>query len=116
VLNIKDGKATLNGKDATKSLSSAKPPSLPRRKTKWQYTESIGANLGVFDKSQFDKSVFAVDIVTAVTFEWTASQPASFEVRIPKDLLERSGVTSEYVQELVNSVKGCGIYGLVTVV
>lgn len=116
VLKIKEGGAILNGRDATKKLSMAKMPALPRKKTRWQYTEAIGANVGAFDRSQFDKSVFAVDIVTAVTFEWTARQPASFEVRIPRDLLAKSGVSKEYVQELVDSVKACGVSGEVTVV
>jgi hypothetical protein len=116
VLRIKDGSATLNGRDATEKLSVKKVPSLPRRKTRWQYTEAVGANIGVFDRSMFDKSVFAVNIMTAITFEWTARQPASFEICIPKDLLKKSGVTREYVQELVNSVKACGVRGEVTVV
>ncbi len=82
----------------------------------WRYTEAIGANIGAFDRSQFDKSVFAVNIITAITFEWTACQPASFEVRIPKDLLVKSGMSQEYVQELVDSVKACGASGEVVVV
>ncbi len=116
VLRIKDGSATLNGKEATAKLSVNKIPSLPRRKTRWLYTEAVGANIGVFDRSMFDKSVFAVNIQTAVTFEWTARQPASFEVRIPKELLNKSGVSREYVQELVNSVKACGVKGEVSVI
>ena len=116
VLKIKDGAATLNGKDVSEKLSVKKVPSLPRRKTRWQYTEAVGANIGTFDRSMFDKSVFAVNLLTAVTFEWTARQPASFEVRIPKEQLKKSGVSREYIQELVNSVKACGVKGEVTVV
>lgn len=116
VLKIKDGRADINGLDVTKNLTSTQAPSLPRRKTRWQYTEAVGANIGVFGRAQFDKSVFAVNIVTAVTLEWTARQPASFEVRIPKALLDKSGVTQEYVTELVSSVKACGVKGEVTVV
>jgi hypothetical protein len=116
VLKIKEGKATLNGKDVTKKLSTDKMPTLPRKKTTWQYTEAIGANIGAFDRSQFDRSVFAVSIITAITLEWTACQPASFEVRIPKDLLGKSGMSKEYIQELVDSVKACGVRGEVVVV
>ncbi len=116
VLKIKEDNATLNGKDATKKLSTTKMPSLPRKTSRWQYTEAIGANIGAFDRSQFDKAVFTVSIVTAVTFEWTARQPASFEVRIPKDVLGKSGVSKEYLQELVDSVKACGVRGEVSVV
>ncbi|HTX44416.1 MAG TPA: hypothetical protein VMC61_06765, partial [Methanocella sp.] len=111
VLKIGNGRATVNGADKTDRLSVAKVPSMPRRKTKWQYTEAIGANLGVFDRAQFDKSVFAVDITSSVTFEWAAFQPASFEVLVPKALLDKSGVKAVYIQRLIDSVKACGVRG-----
>jgi hypothetical protein len=115
-LKLGNGQALLNGSDETQKLSDNKPFSLPRRKTKWQYTESIGSNIAVFDKAYFDKSVFAVDITSSITFEWTAYQPAFFEVLIPKALLERSGARPEYVQRLVDSVKACGVKGEVKVI
>jgi hypothetical protein len=116
VLKIGKGGATVDGVDKTRQLSAAKALSMPRRKTKWQYTESIGANLGVFDRAQFDKSVFAVDITSSVTFEWTAFQPASFEILVPKALLDKSGVKATYLQLLIDSVKASGVKGEVKVV
>ena len=92
VLKLSDGKAMLNGIDKSSSLSSPKPLSMPRKKNRWQYTESIGANIGIFDQARFDRSVFAVDIMSSVTMEWTAYEPASFEVILPKDLLDKSGI------------------------
>lgn len=108
VLKIAGSRATLNGKDATGRLTGA-APSLPRKKTKWQYTEAVGANLGVFDRAQFDRSVFSVDIMSAVTLEWTANQPAAFDVVIEKKLLDKSGVTESYLQEILSMAKGCGV-------
>jgi len=116
VLRIGKGRATVNDVDKTERLSVEKVPSMPRRKTKWQYTESIGANLGVFDRAQFDKSVFAVDITSSITFEWAAFQPASFEILVPKALLDKSGVKAAYIQRLIDSVKACGVRGEVKVV
>ncbi|HTY90421.1 MAG TPA: hypothetical protein VMC84_04525 [Methanocella sp.] len=116
VLRLADGKASLNGQDVTERLSPASLPRLPRKKTRWRYREAVEANIGVFDSTRFDQSVFAVNIMTAITFEWTARQPAFFEVRIPGDIIARAGVTREYVQELVNSVKACGVRGQVVVV
>ncbi len=115
VLTISDGKAVLNGRDRTDKLSSKTVPSLPRKTTRWRYTEAIGANIGVFDSAYFDKSVFAVDIATSITFEWTAYQPAAFEVVLPKSLLDRSGASADYVREMVNTVKACGVKGEVRV-
>ena len=115
-LRIGGGRATVNGVDQTQRLSTAKVPKMPRRKTKWQYTESIGANLGVFDRAQFDRSVFAVDSTSSVTFEWKALQPASFEVLVPKALLDKSGAKAAYVQRLIDSVKASGVRGEVKVI
>jgi hypothetical protein len=116
VLKIGGGHATVNDADQTQRLSVIKVPSMPRRKTKWQYTESIGANLGVFDRAQFDKSVFAVDITSSITFEWAAFLPASFEILLPNTMLDRSGVKAPYIQRLIDSVKACGVRGEVKVV
>jgi hypothetical protein len=115
-LRLSNGRALLNGRDETQSVSGIKAFSVPRRKTKWRYTESIGSNIAVFDQAYFDKSVFAVDITSSITFEWTAYQPATFEVLIPKALFERSGARPEYVQKLVDSVKACGVKGEVKVI
>jgi hypothetical protein len=116
VLTLNDRHAALNGKEATERLSTPTAIVLPRRKTRWQYTEAVGSNIGVFDRAQFDRSVYAVDIVTAVTFEWTASEPASFEVRVPRAALEGAGVGAEYVQGLLDSLKASGVKGVVKVV
>jgi len=116
VLKISQGRATVNGIDQTRQLSTTEAPSMPRKRSRWQYTESIGANLGVFDQAQFDKSVFAVDITSSITFEWTALQPATFELLVPRALLDKSGVKAAYLQRLIDSVKACGVRGDVKVV
>lgn len=116
VLKLAGGRATLNGVDRTSMLSTTGPIKLPRGKTRWQYTEAVGSNLGVFDRAYFDKSVFAVEIATTVTFEWTAYLPAAFEVLIPSSLLERAGARTEYVQGLLDSLKASGVKGTVKVI
>lgn len=113
-LEIKEGKAFLNGADKTSKLSGA--VSLPRAASSWKYTESIGANAGAFDNARFDTSVFAVDIVSDLTMEWTASQPATFELHVPGDALKRAGVTSTYVQGLLDSMKAGGVKAILKVI
>lgn len=108
VLVLAGGKARLNGKDVSTRLGGS-VPKLPRKKTKWQYTESVGANLGVFDSAMFDRSVFSVSITSAITMEWTANQPATFDVIVEESLLAKAGVTEAYLQEIVNMAKGCGV-------
>jgi hypothetical protein len=115
-LKIIDGMASLNGEDRTDMLSTRKVPSLPRRRSRWQFKEYLGANQGVFDESQFDRSVFVVDVTSSVTFVWVACQPAAFEVRIPRDSLEKAGISAEYLQDMVNSAKACGVRGEVKVI
>lgn len=116
VLEIRSGRAVLNGKDVTDRLSAATVPWLPRQTSRWEYMEHIEANVGRFDAGRFDQSVFSIDIMTSVTFEWEARQPAVFELRIPKDLLLKSGMRIGALQDLVDSVKACGVKGIVKVI
>ncbi len=116
MLKISHGQAKLNGKDATARLSTTTVPTLVRRKSKWQYKEYVGGNLGIFDNMQFDNSVFAINIISEATFEWTARQPASFILELPNELLTRSGITVEYIQHLVNLVKAAGVKAEVNVI
>ena len=116
VLDIRDGKATLNGKNCSDRLSAATVPWLPRKRSRWQYMESIGANVGTFDSGRFDQSVFVIDVVTSVTFEWQAHAPAMFELHLPGDLLLKAGVRLASLQDLVDSVKACGVKGVVKVI
>lgn len=114
-LRLAGGKAALNGRDVTAKLT-APVPSLPRRKSKWRYTEAIGANVGTFDSTAFDQSVFAIDILSKITLEWTALRPATFVVNVPKAQVERAGVSAGYLQELVDGVKACGVRAEVKVI
>lgn len=116
VLDIRDGKATLNKKNCTDRLSTATVPWLPRKKSRWQYMESIGANVGTFDSGRFDQSVFVIDVITSVTFEWQAHVPAQFELRLPGELLIRAGIRIDTLQDLVDSVKACGVKGVLKVI
>ena len=109
VLKISQGKALLNGKDQTDKLSVNTIPSLPRKKSHWQFMEYIGANVGTFDSARFDQSVFVIEVIASLTFEWQANQPASFELHLPKDLLMKSGIKIDSMQELLDSVKACGV-------
>jgi len=115
VLKISNGKAMLNEKDHSDRLSTTGIPNLPRKISRWQYTEFIGANQGAFDSTRFDESVFVVEIISTVTFEWTAHQPATFELYLDKEMLMKSGVTVNYMQDILNSVKACGVMAEVKV-
>lgn len=116
ILQIKKGQAFLNNKDLSNNLSSPRVPTLPRQRSKWKYTEDIGANIGVFDYTQFDTSVFAVDILSSITMVWIARQPASFDVLIPREMLQKAGITEQYLQELVDLIKAAGVVGTVKVI
>lgn len=115
-LRIGNDRAMLNGEDRTDRLSTTGFPGLPRKKSKWQYTEYKGANTGTFDQTGFDDSVFVIDITSSVTFEWTASQPATFEILLPEELLVKAGFTAGYIQDIINSVKASGVQAVVKVI
>ena len=108
VLKISKGMASLNDRDVSSRICGC-IDTLPRRSTQWKYSEAVGANVGTFDSTEFDRSVFAIDIVSSVTFEWTARKPAAFELYVTKQMLSGAGVTRGYVQDIVDSVKACGV-------
>lgn len=108
-LLIKDGKATLDKTSVTKKFKNI-DITLTRRDSTWQYTEALSEKIGLFDTAAFDTSIFAVGIPeVSILYQWTAHRPASFEVQIPKEVLERSGVEQERVEKLINSVKAAGV-------
>jgi hypothetical protein len=115
-LKIDGDKAYLNGEDCSAKLSVKKLPRLPRGRSRWKYEEYLGENKGIFDQSQFDRSVFVLDTTSSITFQWTANLPATFELKLPKEVLDRAGVSVEYVQDLLDSAKACGVRGDVKVI
>jgi hypothetical protein len=48
--------------------------------------------------------------------EWVAHQPASFDVLIPRGILQKAGITENYLQELINLIKAVGVVGTVKVI
>jgi hypothetical protein len=108
-LTIKDGKATLDKTSVTKKFEGTEI-TLTRRDSTWQYTEALSEKIGLFDTAAFDTSIFAVGIPeVSILYQWIAYRPASFEVQIPKEVLDRSGVEQERVEKLINSVKAAGV-------
>jgi len=115
VFEIKNGKAFLNGIDVSEMLSADKMPILLRKGSEWKYAEVLAENIGVFDQARFDDAIFAVGIpVVSLKFEWTAYQPATFEIRIPKDALTGKSVSE--VEEIVNSIKAAGVKAIIKVI
>lgn len=108
VLKISKDKAELNGVDVLAKISTERIPTLLPR-SKWQFSEMIGGNLGVFDRTNFDESVFAVDIISEITFEWIGYEPAAFEVIIPNEFLIKSGLTTYDITETISLIKACGV-------
>ncbi len=114
-LVIKDGKATLDKTNVTKKFKGTEI-TLTRGDSTWQYTEALSEKIGLFDTAAFDTSIFAVGIPeVSILYQWTAHRPASFEVQIPKAVLERSGLEQERVEKLINSVKAAGVTATVKI-
>lgn len=125
-LEIIEGKGLLNGNDVTTSLTfekSEKPvveaddfPNVSRKPSKWIFREKITDTHGRFDQSKFNENVFfkLVPPIT-LTIKWTAHLLGSFEVRIAPTVLEKSDMTKEEIEELVNAIKAAGIQSSVTI-
>ncbi|MEM1546350.1 MAG: hypothetical protein QXY40_06420 [Candidatus Methanomethylicia archaeon] len=115
-LVVKDGKCLLNGVDVTDRASINGLLRLYRKASTWRYSELIKERIGVFDTTRFDESIFAVSIPKAkISFKWLRYQPATFMVQLSQESLNRSGVSKEYVQEILNSMKAAGVKAIVKV-
>jgi len=115
-LVIEGGKAKLGGKEVKKSLSAEKPPTVPRRVTRWSYDEPISEEIGVFDTAIFDESKFAVGIPTVrLGFRWVSHQPATFMLRIPGSALGRED-SVKLASDAVESIKATGVKAIITTV
>lgn len=115
-LRIENGRATLNGRDVTESLSTQSVPRLLRRGSIWSYIEQVEEKIGRFDESNFDESIFATHIPTVrISFNWVAYQPATFEIKIPKNILSRKNDLS-ILEEVINSIKASGVKAIIKVI
>jgi hypothetical protein len=115
-LTIGDGRAMIDGKEVKKSLSTTKPPRLPRRVTEWAYNEPISEEIGVFDTAVFDESKFAIGIPQVrLGFKWITHQPATFELRVPRSALTRKE-SLKLAQDAVESIKATGVKAIINVV
>jgi hypothetical protein len=119
-LVITEEGASLDGKDATQNLSMPKPrssfPRLLRRGSTWRYGEALRMLVGVFDEARFDEHTFALGVpFVRVRFDWTRLQPATFEVQIDSEALDRSGLTESYIESFVESMKAAGIRAFIRV-
>lgn len=94
-------------------------PSLPkvlRKKHLWSYKEPISKEIGVFDSSIFDESKFAVGIPTIrLDFKWTANTPATFELRIPENIIPL-GKELKSVEDTVYAIKASGVKAIISLV
>jgi len=116
-LVISEGKATLDGIDVTDQVSPTIIPLILRRGSKWQYKEAVKEKIGVFDDAIFDESLFETVVATVkIRFDWTAYQVATFELKLPRELLVRSGISIEDLKEFIDHIKAIGVRGMVTII
>lgn len=115
-LKIEDGKATLNGVDVTERLKAASFPRLLRKGSIWKYSERVEEAIGRFDISSFDESIFAVGIPTVkIIFRWVAYQPATFEIKIPKEAISGKNDLS-ILKEVIYAIKAAGVKAIIKVI
>jgi hypothetical protein len=110
-------RAELDGVDVTNKASVKEFPQLVRAGSKWQYTESLSKMLGVFDGAKFDESTFTKGIpYVKLSFEWTSYLPATFEVQIQSDALDRSGFDVKDIEGFVNTKKAAGVKSIIKII
>jgi hypothetical protein len=129
VLEIREGTAKLDGVDATASISfergvkspgteagNTDMPRIPRKPSEWVFREGLTDTLARFDQSKFDENIFYKPVPPAkITFRWTAKLLAAFEVKVSSKVLEKSNMTKQELETLVNAIKAVGIRSIVTI-
>ncbi len=109
-LKIGQKKALLGDQDITNKVNSEDALKLFRKKSEWKYTESLSGVIGIFDTAKFDENNFAVGIPTIkVRFDWEKSQPSVILVKIKSSVLFKSGLTKQYLEKTLNSIKAAGV-------
>ena len=115
-LIVRQGSAQLDGLDVSERVSPGTPPKLLKGGSTWSFEEALSAKVGFFDRAVFDESVFAVPLPpTTIRMEWTARQPATFELRVSAGSLARSGLSKEGLEGFVNVIKAAGVKAIVTI-
>lgn len=109
-LSLKGKKAFVSGRDMTAQLKGEKVPNVLRKGSEWQYKEFLHGKLGVFDTGTFDESFFATPLPTVrVRFDWVTNKSSTVEVKIPKSVLEKTGVKDQEVLRTLNAIKAVGV-------
>jgi hypothetical protein len=109
-LNLQEGKATLDGHEATERLAFQKIAPIPRYESEWQYTEFLHGRIGVFDKGSFDEAFFATPLAKVkIRFNWTTMKASTVEVRISRKILEKTGIRESEMLRTLNAIKASGV-------
>jgi hypothetical protein len=109
-LVIEDGKATLDGREATERLTTKHIAAIPRYESDWQYTEFLHGKIGIFDKGSFDETFFATPLAKVkIKFDWTTLKASTVEVRISRRILDRTGIKESEILRTLNAIKASGV-------
>ncbi len=109
-LSLNGGKVFVSGADMTAQAKGEKVPMVLRKGSEWQYKEFLHGKLGVFDTGTFDESFFATPLPTVrVRFDWITKKSSTVEVKIPKSVLEKTGVKDQEVMRTLTAIKAVGV-------
>ena len=105
-----DGTGRVDSADVTDQLTAKTTPPIPRSESEWQYTEFLHGKIGVFDSGAFDEVFFATPLPKVkVRFNWVTRKTSTVEVRIPRSVLEKTGIKEEEILRTLNAIKASGI-------
>jgi hypothetical protein len=115
-LAIEKEKAFVDEEDVSEKFLPQKIPTLLRKGSTWQYTESLEKLVGVFDTAKFDEHTFAMRVPSVkIHFDWIRLQPATFEVQIKPKALRDKEFSKPYLEKVVDSMKAAGVNALVEI-
>jgi hypothetical protein len=112
-----NGKAALDGIDITDKLIKTGNIMMPRKGSSWTFRDSLTPIIGRFDDAAFDRNAYEMYIPTTnLEIKWNARLLASFEIAVPENVLNNSGVTQSELEQMVDFIKASGVKSFVKIV
>jgi hypothetical protein len=115
-LIARKGSALIGKKDVTTKITFDESIKLPRKNSKWKYSEELLEHIGVFDSGKFDENTFAIGVPTVrIRFEWEKRKPATFMIHVSSKTLVNCAVTVSQIEKSANYLKAAGVEVIVKV-
>ena len=110
------GNAYLDDLDVTEFIESRGKIKINKKKSQWMYQEDVSPKIGKFDEALFDQNFFHTHIPKVkLKINWIAHLRATFEISLSSSILEESGLSIKFLEEIIDRIKAEGVRAIIKV-